>query len=244
MSTAHASNISLDFIAPELIALTAIKHQCKSVAFTYNEPTVFAEYAMDVAKHCHEQNLKTVAVTNGYINPAARKIFYQHMDAANVDLKAFTESFYHNRTGAHLQPVLNTLQYLKKETNVWLEITTLLIPGENDDPKEIEALSQWIFKNLGANVPLHFSAFHPAYQLMNTPSTPIKTLEKAREIAFNQGLHYVYIGNVMTADGENTHCSQCQTILIERKGFQTVKTYLTAENHCPKCNAICAGIFL
>jgi len=243
MSTAYVSDATLDFVAPELIAPAALKHQCASVAFTYNEPTIFAEYAIDVAKSCHEQGLKTVAVTNGYINPKARKIFYQHIDAANVDLKAFTETFHQIHTGAHLQPVLDTLIYLKKETTVWLEITTLLIPGKNDNSKEIEALTKWIFKNLGTDVPLHFSAFHPSYKMMDVAPTPLETLEKAREIALNQGLHYVYIGNMMTTEGENTYCPGCKTLLIERRGFQTVQLHLTPENHCPNCHAICAGIF-
>ncbi len=182
--------------SPEAIARSAGELGCKSVAFTYNDPVIFAEYAMDVADVCHEQGIKAVAVTAGYIHDQPRRDLFGKMDAANVDLKAFTEEFYVKQTGAHLQPVLDTLKYLKKETNVWVELTTLLIPGLNDSINEISAMSEWITSELGADVPLHFSAFHPDYKMTNISATPAETLRRARKIAKSAGLLYVYTGNV------------------------------------------------
>ncbi|MEQ1667419.1 MAG: AmmeMemoRadiSam system radical SAM enzyme, partial [Sulfuriferula sp.] len=186
----------MDQAAPETIAIAAEQSGCKSVAFTYNDPVIFAEYAMDTADACHARGIKTVAVTAGYIHDAARRDFFSKIDATNVDLKAFTEDFYFKLTGSQLQPVLDTLVYLKHETNVWLEITTLLIPGKNDSDEELTAMCQWIMTQLGSDVPLHFSAFHPDYKMPDIPQTPTATLIRARNIALRAGLHYVYTGNV------------------------------------------------
>ncbi|MEI8029950.1 MAG: AmmeMemoRadiSam system radical SAM enzyme, partial [Comamonadaceae bacterium] len=186
----------MDQASPDAIADAALKHGCKSVAFTYNDPVIFAEYAMDVADACHALGVQAVAVTAGYMHAQARRDFYGKMDAANVDLKAFTEDFYFKLTGSHLQPVLDTLVYLKRETEVWFEITTLLIPDHNDSEQEIAALSHWIMRELGPDVPLHFSAFHPDHKMRDVPATPAATLVRARNIALKEGLHHVYTGNV------------------------------------------------
>ena len=192
----------LERAAPDDIAKAAAASGCRSVAFTYNDPVIFAEYAMDTADACHERGLRTVAVTAGYMHAEPRRAFYAKMDAANVDLKAFTDTFYARLSAAHLQPVLDTLRYLRHETDTWIEITTLLIPGQNDSTGEITALSDWIARELGVDVPLHFSAFHPDYKMTDLPRTPAATLTRAREIARAAGLHYVYTGNVHDLDGE------------------------------------------
>src|SRR5689334_3421734 len=199
----------MDQASAEAIAQAAADSGCKSVAFTYNDPVIFAEYAMDVADACHERGVQTVAVTAGYMHDQPRRDFYAKMDAANVDLKAFTEDFYFKLTGSHLQPVLDTLMYLKHETNVWFEITTLIIPGHNDSDAEIEAQSRWIASELGLDVPLHFSAFHPDWKMRDVPATPPSTLTCAREIAMANGLQYVYTGNVHDVDGGTTFCPGC-----------------------------------
>ncbi|MBP6058918.1 MAG: AmmeMemoRadiSam system radical SAM enzyme [Nitrosomonas sp.] len=232
-----------DQASPEDIARYAEKCGCKSVAFTYNDPVIFAEYAMDVADACHAKGIKTVAVTAGYIHAQPRRDFFAKMDAANVDLKAFTEAFYVRQTGAHLQPVLETLQYLKHETNVWFELTTLLIPGLNDSSQEISAMSDWIVKELGADVPLHFSAFHPDYKLNDIPSTPVKTLIQARKVALDAGLQYVYTGNVHHLEGDTTYCPACGTDLIVRDWYEIKQYRLTQNGHCENCNAAIAGHF-
>ena len=233
----------MDQASPEVIALEAVKYQCKSVAFTYNDPVIFAEYAMDVADACHALGIKTVAVTAGYMHDQARRAFYSKMDAANVDLKAFTDDFYFKLTGSHLQPVLDTLVYLKHKTQVWFEITTLLIPGHNDSDQEIEAMSRWIMNELGPDVPLHFSAFHPDHKMPDVPATPLATLVRARRLALKAGLHHVYTGNVHNAEGDTTWCPACHAPLIERDWYQ-IKTYrLDARGHCTDCGAPLAGRF-
>jgi pyruvate formate lyase activating enzyme len=233
----------MDQASPEAIAITAQQHGCKSVAFTYNDPVIFAEYAMDTADACHARGIKTVAVTAGYISEPARQDFFSKIDAANVDLKAFTEEFYYKLTGAHLQPVLDTLIYLKHETDVWLEITTLLIPGKNDSDEEITEMCKWIKKELGADVPLHFSAFHPDYKMADIPATPQATLIRARDIALKQGLHYVYTGNVHHIEGDTTFCPSCQSPLIVRDWYQINQYRLTEDGHCPDCGKAIAGKF-
>ena len=195
-----------DEATPKAIARRAKELGCPSVAFTYNDPVIFAEYAMDVADACRELGIHPVAKTAGYITDEARPEFYQHMDAANVDLKAFTEDFYKKVTLGALQPVLDTLLYLKKETRVWFEITNLLIPDENDSDREIHAMSEWIMTHLGPEVPLHFTAFHPDFRMMDKPPTPAQTLTRARDIALSKGLHYVYTGNVHDPKGSSTYC--------------------------------------
>ncbi|MEY3746872.1 MAG: hypothetical protein RL194_331, partial [Pseudomonadota bacterium] len=219
----------MDQASPEAIAVAAEQSGCKSVAFTYNDPVIFAEYAMDVADACHARGIKTVAVTAGYMHDAARRDFYAKMDAANVDLKAFTDDFYFKLTGAHLQPVLDTLRYLKHKTNVWLEITTLLIPGENDSDEELTAMCQWIARELGPEVPLHFSAFHPDYKMTDIPATPLPTLMRARQIALREGLRYVYTGNVHNAEGDTTFCPGCQTPLVVRDWYNIDRYLLTGK---------------
>ncbi|SDX19825.1 AmmeMemoRadiSam system radical SAM enzyme [Nitrosomonas oligotropha] len=233
----------LDQASPEAIARCAEQYHCKSVAFTYNDPVIFAEYAMDVADACHAIGIKTVAVTAGYIHAQPRRDFFAKMDAANVDLKAFTEAFYVKQTGSHLQPVLDTLCYLKHETDVWLELTTLLIPGLNDSSEEITAMSHWIMKELGPGVPLHFSAFHPDYKLDDIPPTPPETLIRARQIALDAGLHYVYTGNVHHIEGDTTYCPGCGSAVIVRDWYEIKQYHLTAEGRCKNCNATTAGRF-
>lgn len=233
----------MDQASPSAIAAAAAEHHCKSVAFTYNDPVIFAEYAMDVADACHERGIKTVAVTAGYMHEIPRRDFYTKMDAANVDLKAFTEDFYYKLTGSQLQPVLDTLIYLHHETDVWLEIATLLIPAKNDSDEEITAMCQWIKKELGADVPLHFSAFHPDYKMPDIPSTPKATLVRAREIGMREGLHYVYTGNVHNLKGDTTFCPDCKAPLIVRDWYQIHQYRLTADGCCPDCKAPIAGRF-
>jgi len=233
----------MDQASPEEIALAALRAGAKSVAFTYNDPVIFAEYAMDTADACHAHGIKTVAVTAGYIHAEPRREFYSKMDAANVDLKAFTDEFYFKLTGAHLEPVLDTLRYIHHETSTWLEITTLLIPGKNDSEEELQAMTKWIARELGPTVPLHFSAFHPDYKLIDVPPTPARTLTRAREIAMHNGLHYVYTGNVHDTDGGTTYCPSCRTPLIVRDWYRIDDYRLTDDGRCPKCASPIAGHF-
>jgi pyruvate formate lyase activating enzyme len=233
----------MDEATPEAIAQAAHQHHCDSVAFTYNDPVIFAEYAMDTADACHAHGIKTVAVTAGYIHEAARRDFYSKMDAANVDLKCFTEDFYVKLCGGHLQPILDTLAYIHHETDCWLEITTLLIPGKNDSDEELTALSKWVRKELGPDVPLHFSAFHPDYKMIDIPPTPIVTLVRARNIALREGLHYVYTGNVHNKEGDTTFCPSCHAPMIVRDWYKIEAYHLNRQGHCPHCNTAIAGRF-
>ncbi|MEI7842776.1 MAG: AmmeMemoRadiSam system radical SAM enzyme [Gallionellaceae bacterium] len=232
-----------DQASPEAIANSAHELGCKSVAFTYNDPIIFAEYAMDVADACHRHDIKTVAVTAGYIHAAPRRDFFAKMDAANVDLKAFTDEFYVKQTGSHLQPVLDTLKYLRQETEVWIELTTLLIPGLNDGEEEITQMSEWIVKELGKDVPLHFTAFHPDYKMTAIPATPPATLTRARAIAQAAGLHYVYTGNVHDTTGGTTYCSSCQRPLIVRDWYEIEQYKVTDQGACSQCGTKLAGFF-
>jgi pyruvate formate lyase activating enzyme len=243
MSKSREIDILADQASPEKIASIANQLDCKSVAYTYNDPVIFHEYAIDVARACHEQGIKSVAVTAGYVCPEPRAEFYQHMDAANVDLKAFTEKFYHQLTGGHLEPVLDTLKYIKHETNTWLEVTTLLIPGENDSDEELNKLTQWFVENLGPDVPLHFSAFHPDWKMLDTPPTPPETLTRARKIALANGIRYAYTGNVHDKEGESTYCHNCGTRLIGRDWYVLSDWNLTDDGHCTNCGTLCAGVF-
>lgn len=233
----------MDQASPEAIAVAAEQSGCHSVAFTYNDPVIFIEYAVDVADACHARGIKTVAVTAGYMHDQARRDFFARIDGANVDLKAFTDDFYFKLTGSHLQPVLDTLVYLRRETNVWFEITTLLIPGKNDSDEEISAMSQWIMKALGPDVPLHFSAFHPDYKMPDVPATPPATLVRARDIALKAGLHHVYTGNVHHQAGDTTFCPACHAPLIVRDWYEIKQYRLTPDGHCPDCGAAVAGRF-
>jgi pyruvate formate lyase activating enzyme len=232
-----------DSASADAIAEAALAHDCKSVAFTYNDPVIFAEYAMDVADACRARGIKTVAVTAGYMHDAPRREFYAKMDAANVDLKGFTDEFYFKLCGGQLQPVLDTLKYLKHETQVWFEITTLLIPGRNDSDEEIRSESQWIARELGLDVPLHFTAFHPDYKMMDLPPTPPETLSRARAIAQQEGLQYVYTGNVFDTEGGTTYCTGCKTALIVRDWHRIVSYRVTQDGRCPDCATPLAGEF-
>jgi len=232
-----------DAAAPDTIATAALQLGCRSVAFTYNDPVIFLEYAVDVAKACHARGLKTVAVTAGYIMPEARTEFFSHMDAANVDLKAFTEAFYHTRCGGHLEPVKDTLVYLRHQTKVWFEITTLLIPGANDADAELDDLSRWVAEALGPEVPLHFSAFHPDWKMTDRPATPPATLTRARDIAMGNGLRHVYTGNVHDPAGGGTYCHGCGALLIGRDWYELSTWNLTPEGRCRACATPLAGRF-
>ena len=228
--------------SPEAIVATAKQTGCRSIAFTYNDPVIWAEYAIDTARIARAEGIKTVAVTAGYISPEPRKEFFSWMDAANVDLKAFTEDFYHKLTKAHLQPVLDTLKYLKDETGIWFEITTLIIPGENDSPDEIDRLCQWVLANLGDEVPLHFSAFHPAFKVTDTPATPPDTLIRARQQAVDAGVKFAYVGNVHDRTNESTYCPSCGQLLIERDWYE-LGTYELDGNQCGNCRTTIPGVF-
>jgi len=233
----------MDQASPERIAAVAADNGCRSVAFTYNDPVIFAEYAMDTADACHARGLHAVAVTAGYIHAEPRRAFFAKMDAANVDLKGFTEAFYFRHTGAHLAPVLETLEYIHHETSCWLEITTLLIPGANDSSAEIEALARWVADHLGADVPLHFTAFHPDYKMTDVASTPPSTLRRAREIGLAQGLHHVYTGNVHDSEGGSTVCTGCGEVLIRRDWYVIQHYALDHQGACPQCGTALAGHF-
>nr|WP_041806420.1 AmmeMemoRadiSam system radical SAM enzyme [Rhodothermus marinus] len=232
-----------DEAAPETIARVAEALGCRSVAFTYNDPVIFHEYALDVARACHERGIRTVAVTAGYVCPEPRAEFYAHMDAANVDLKAFSERFYRKICAGELAPVLDTLRYIYHETNTWLEITTLLIPGENDSDAELHALTEWIVTNLGPDVPLHFTAFHPDWKMRDHPPTPPETLRHARAIALKNGLRYVYTGNILDPEGQSTYCHVCGRLLIGRVGYRITAWHLDPQGRCPDCRTPCAGVF-
>ena len=227
--------------SPEAIARAAKETGCRSVAFTYNDPVIFMEYAIDVAKACHERGIATIAVTAGEICDEPRREFYQYMDAANVDLKAFTQDFYWKICKSDLQTVLDTLVYLKNETKVWFEITTLLIPGKNDSDDELKEMSAWIMKELGPDVPLHFSAFHPDYRMLDVPPTPPQTLTRARKIAREAGIHHVYVGNVHDEAGSSTYCAKCGEKLIGRDWYVMTKWNVTAEGACKKCGEKLTG---
>ncbi|MEQ1439972.1 AmmeMemoRadiSam system radical SAM enzyme [Fontimonas sp. SYSU GA230001] len=229
--------------SPDQLARTAQRLGCRSIAFTYNDPVIFLEYAVDCAQAARAMGIRTVAVTAGYVSPEARREFYQSMDAANVDLKAFSEDFYKRVCGAELGAVLDTLVYLRHETKVWFEITTLLIPGHNDSDAEIEAECRWIADRLGADVPLHFTAFHPDYRMRDVPPTPASTLTRARRIALDHGLRFVYTGNVHDRDGGSTYCPQCQTLVIERDVYDIGRYALTDDGHCRHCGHAIPGVF-
>jgi len=243
ISKSRETDILADQASPEKIAAVAKQLGCRSVAFTYNDPIIFHEYAIDVAAACKQQGIKTVAVTAGYICEEPRKEFFAAMDAANVDLKSFSDDFYFKLTGAHLQPVLDTLKYLKHETDVWFELTTLLIPGKNDSDEELQQMTQWVVENLGADVPMHFSAFHPDWKMRDIPATPAETLSRARNIALQNGVHYAYTGNVHDEDGESTYCHQCGNKLIGRDWYQLSDWNLDSQGGCNQCGTRLPGVF-
>lgn len=233
----------MDTASPPGIAGAAVAYGAQSVAFTYNDPVIFAEYAIDTALACQERGIKTVAVTAGYMHRRPAREFYAVMDAANVDLKSFSDEFYAKLCGGHLQPVLDLLAYIHHETDCWLEITTLLIPGRNDSAREISALARWVARELGAEVPLHFTAFHPDWKMDDLPRTPTSTLSRARQLAMDAGLYYVYTGNVHDSEGGTTFCPVCAAALIERDGYAIDRYELPDDDCCPHCQTLIAGHF-
>ncbi len=243
ISKAREYDALADRASPEAVARRALDLGCRSVAFTYNDPVVFHEYAIDVAAACRAVGVNTVAVTAGYVTAEPRTEFYAHMDAANIDLKGFTEDFYRRRCGGHLQPVLETLEYVHGETDVWLEVTTLLIPGLNDSSEEVDALTTWVVEHLGPDVPLHFSAFHPDFKMLDRPSTPRATLTRARGIGIGNGLRHVYTGNVNDLRGQTTYCHGCGGVLIERTRYHLGHWGLDDDGRCATCGTRCPGVF-
>jgi pyruvate formate lyase activating enzyme len=243
MSKSREMDTLADAATPQDIAEAAQRLGCRSVAYTYNDPVIFLEYAVDTAKACHAVGVKSVAVTAGYVSPGAREDFFAHMDAANVDLKAFTDDFYHRLCGGHLQPVLDTLVYLKRETSVWFELTTLLIPGENDSEEEIDRMTRWVVAELGPDVPMHFTAFHPDWKMLDHPPTPSRTLTRARGIALRNGVHYAYTGNVHDAEGGSTYCPGCGRRVIQRDWYELGEWGLDATGSCASCHTRIAGVF-
>lgn len=229
-------------VAPETVVENAICMRCAAVAFTYNDPVVFAEYALEVAAACRPAGVRTVAVTAGYVLPEARAVFFGGMDATNVDLKAFDDGFYRRQCGVRLAAVLETLDWLHRETRVWLEVTTLLIPGLNDSDAELDRASDWFAATLGADVPWHFSAFHPDHELLDRAPTPAATLTRARQIAQAKGLRYVYTGNVRDAEGGRTFCPQCGRCVIDRDGCRLIASWVRA-GRCEFCGGAIAGVW-
>ena len=228
---------------PQSIAQAAAKLGCSAIAFTYNDPIIFHEYASDIAEACHDKGLKAVAVTAGYISDAARPAFFKHLDAANVDLKAFTDDFYRKITKSDLQPVLDTLLYLVQETDVWVEITNLVVPGENDSDHEFEDMTAWIVENLGPDVPLHFSAFHPDYRMKEHSRTPTATLARARQIALKNGVRHCYTGNVHDLGRQSSYCHGCGERVIGRDWYQLSDWQLDAHGRCLHCGTALPGVF-
>jgi len=229
-------------VSPEGVVELAKSYHTPSIAFTYNDPTIFGEYVIDISKIAREEGIKSVMVTAGYIDKEARKDVYKYIDAANVDLKGFTERFYHKLTFSHLDDVLDTLVWLKNETDVWFEITTLLIPDENDSPQEIKQECDWILKNLGDSIPLHFTAFHPDFKMRDKERTPEKTLITARNIAMDMGIKFCYVGNVHNTEGQTTYCPNCKEKLIKRDWHSVISNKLV-KGHCKSCGEKIAGVF-
>ncbi len=242
ISKARIDELQSHDVSPEDVVALAEREGCPSIAFTYNDPVIIGEFVIDVSRIARERGIAPVMVTAGYITPEARGEVFQHIDAANVDLKGFTEEFYRKATLSHLAPVLDTLVWLKRETRVWVEITTLLIPGLNDAAEEIEAECSWIADNLGVDVPLHFTAFHPDYRMTSIERTPQTTLRRARETAMARGLRYVYVGNVHDEEGQTTWCPGCGTPLIVRD-WQSVRRYEMDGNRCVACGETIPGRF-
>ncbi len=243
VSTSREWDTLADAATPEGIAAAAERWGCRSVAFTYNDPVIFLEYAVDVARACHERGIRTVAVTAGYVEPAARTELFGAMDAANVDLKSFDAETYRRVCLGRLSPVLDTLEAIAQEGHTWLEITTLLIPGLNDSEHEVQALTHWVADHLGPDVPLHFTAFHPDHRMRDRPPTPASTLARARSIGLANGLHFVYTGNVRDPDGQTTWCHACGARLIGRDGYNITAWSLDVNGACASCGESCAGVF-
>lgn len=234
-------NIEGRFVSPEDVIFGAIESGCRSIAFTYTEPTVFFEYALDTAKLAHEKRLKTVFVSNGYMSEKAADTIAPYLDAANIDLKSFSDDFYRNYCGARLEPVKESLKYLKAK-GIFLEVTTLIIPGLNDGKEELNALARFILEDLGPETPWHISRFHPTYRLTDRGPTPVETLNTARQIGLDKGLVHVYTGNVPGHPGENTICRSCGKILLERRGYMIIKNNLSS-GCCSNCGAVAHGVY-
>jgi pyruvate formate lyase activating enzyme len=243
ISKSRQTSTLADEASPQRIAEVAQSLECRSVAFTYNDPVIFLEYAIDAAEKCRRRQIRTVAVTAGFINPEPAVEFFRFMDAANVDFKAFSDSFYRRHCAARLEPVLDTLRYLKHHTKTWFELTTLLIPGENDSDDELEAMTRWVVDELGPDVPMHFTAFHPAWRMLDKPPTPARTLMRARRIAMDHGVRYAYTGNVRDETGGSTYCHHCGKKLIGRNWYQMTGWNLTADGCCRFCGTPCPGVF-
>ena len=243
ISKSRETDTLADAASPEEIATAAERLGCRSVAFTYNDPVIFLEYAVDVGDACRARGLAAVAVTAGYVRAEPRAELFAHVDAANIDLKAFDEGFYRRICGGALAPVLETLEYVARETDVWLEITTLLIPGLNDSDAELDALTRWVVERLGPDVPLHFTAFHPDWKLRDRPPTPAAALRRARGIARANGVHHAFTGNVHDRAGQSTWCHVCGALLIERDWYELGAWNLDAGGCCRACGARCAGVF-
>jgi pyruvate formate lyase activating enzyme len=242
MSKAKLDDLNSLDVSPEGVVELAKNYNTPSIAYTYNDPTIFGEYVIDISKIAREEGIKSVMVTAGYIDKKARKDVYKYIDAANVDLKGFTERFYWKNTYSHLNDVLDTLIWLKNETDVWFEITTLLIPDENDSPEEIKLECEWILKNLGDRIPLHFTAFHPDFKMKDKDRTPEKTLTTARKIALEMGIKYCYVGNVYNSEGQTTYCPNCNEKLIKRSWHAILSNNLN-DNNCTKCGEKIEGVF-
>ncbi|PID59359.1 MAG: AmmeMemoRadiSam system radical SAM enzyme [Ignavibacteriae bacterium] len=242
MSKSKLDELNALKISPENVVNLALKYKSKSIAYTYNDPTIFGEYVIDVSELAREKNIKNVLVTAGYINKEARKDIYKYIDAANIDLKAFTETFYQKITYSHLNDILETLLWVKNETDIWLEITTLLIPDENDSNEEIKQLTNWITTNLGKNVPLHFTAFHPDFKMKDKSSTPAETLINARKIALEEGINYCYLGNIHNIESQTTYCPTCQNPIIIRD-WHSVLDVKIQNGKCKYCNSKVAGVW-
>ncbi|GMR25695.1 MAG: AmmeMemoRadiSam system radical SAM enzyme [Ignavibacteria bacterium] len=242
MSKAKIDELNSLNVTPQEVVALAIKKGTPSIAYTYNDPTIFGEYVIDISMLAREAEIKSVMVTAGYIDKEARKDVYKYIDAANVDLKGFTEKFYWKTTSSHLEDVLETLVWLKNETDVWFEITTLLIPDENDSEQEIKSECDWILNNLGDTVPLHFTAFHPDFRMMDKENTPERTLTKAREIALSMGIKYCYVGNVHNFKGQTTFCPNCEETLIRRDWHTVISDSLIA-GRCNNCDYAIHGVF-
>ncbi len=243
ISKSRETDTLADAATPDAIGETAVRLGCRSVAFTYNDPIVFLEYAVDVAVACRERGIRTVAVTAGYATPAARAALFPHMDAANVDLKAFTEDFYRRVCLGSLAPVLETIEELVHEASIWVELTTLLIPGLNDSDAELDAMTRWVVERLGPDVPMHFTAFHPDWRMRDRPPTPASTLSRARAIAIANGVRFAYTGNVRDIEGQSTRCPSCGAVVIERDGYELGAWALDPSGRCGSCGTAIPGVF-
>jgi pyruvate formate lyase activating enzyme len=243
ISKSRDTDTLADAAMPQDIAFAAQRLGCASVAFTYNDPVIFAEYAIDTAVACRALGIRTVAVSAGYMKPEPRAEFYQHMDAVNIDLKGFTADFYHRVCGADLAAVLDTIEYVATRTDTWVELTTLVIPGHNDSEDELEAMTRWVVEHCGPDVPMHFSAFHPDWKMRDVPATPPATLTRARAIAMANGVRYAYTGNVHDRQGDTTICPGCHRPVIERDWYEIRAYRLYDDGRCSGCGTPIAGVF-